>query len=82
MASFFLNQTDFQVILSPLKVANILQIFRYLEFSFLSRYFYIFKFSKNQKINFYLLILREPLFVELKINQIYSIQLRIETLCF
>ena len=81
MASFFLNQTDFQVIFSPLKVMNISKLSRYLEFSFLSRYNYIFKFSKNQKINFYLLILREPLFVELKINQIYSITLRIETLC-
>ncbi len=81
MASFFLNQTDFQVIFAPLKVMNISKLLIYLDFSFLSRYYYIFKFSKNVKINFYLLILIEPLFVELKINQIYNIQLRIETLC-
>jgi hypothetical protein len=78
MASLFLNQTDFQVMFSPLKIMNISKLLRYLEFSFLSSYCFIFKFSKNQKINFYLLILREPLFVEFKINQTYSTLLLIK----
>jgi hypothetical protein len=58
-AKFFLfNRTNFQVIFKLFSVKNLSKIFRYSEFS---KYFFLFKFSKNQSINFYLLILIDPL---------------------
>jgi hypothetical protein len=64
MASFFFNRTDFQVIFLPIEVVNFSKFLRYSESSIFSKYFFLFSVSKNQKVNFYLLILIDPLFGE------------------
>ncbi len=62
MASLFFNRTDFQVIFKLFNDKNLSKSLQYSKSSIFSKYFFLFKFSKNQSVDFYLLILIDPIF--------------------